>query len=123
MTLFQLLRLLLMPLLHLLASGIVSALLRELLVFFILLLLEFLLLFLLLGVKLVLIFLVYLVHFGITAVHRSRTFRAGNVVRVEHIAAGVSASACVSRPSVNFATFARLHTAVTTKLSRAWCGG
>src|ERR1700730_11592575 len=81
--LLQLLRLLLVLLLHLLGPGLVSLLFRQLLMFFFLLLLELLPFFLLLRSQFFLLLLIFLVHFLISRVCWGRTLRRRKVLHMD----------------------------------------
>lgn len=108
MFLLQLLRLLLVSLFHLLRSGRVRLLFRQLLVFFLLLLLDFLPFLLLLRSQLLLLLLIFLVQLRITRVGRGRPLRRRKILNVYWRA-----------PSCRFT--AGLATATICRLVRSTC--
>lgn len=97
-SLFHLLRLLLMPLLQLLRSGFISLLLLHPLVVPLLLLLQFLVFLVLLGDQLFLLLLVFLILFRITRVWTREAFMRRKIPAMACIAGAGNITSCIAGP-------------------------
>src|SRR5450432_3838896 len=109
-SLLQLLRLLLVTLLHALFRGGVRILLRQLLVLLILPLLQLLPFLILFGIHLFLLLLIFLVHLRIARVWRSRPFVPRQIVWMHHSVPGFPrVAATIRRRLITPACFLRRH--------------